>query len=449
MMIFKKAIPRRTFLRGVGATLALPLLDGMIPAFGAPSATPTRLSFVYTPNGKRMELWTPKTGTPAAKGAGFELTPTLEPLAPFKDQMLVLSGLSANEGRRIEGEVAGDHSRASGSYLTGAHPRQTPDKAVAGVSMDQIAARELGKQTQLASLELGIENEVLGSCEAGYSCVYANTISWRTPTTPMPVEPQPRAVFERLFGDSDSTNPAERLAQIRENRSILDFVTKAANRLSSGLGPSDRNKINEYLEAIRDVERRIQLAEEQSSRELPELSRPAGIPARFDDHAKIMFDLQVLAFQSDMTRVSTFMTGHEMSGQAFPEIGVPDPHHAMTHHNGDPEKIGKVIEIDRYQSQVFSYFIEKLRATPDGDGTLLDHAMVVYGGALSDGNMHYHNNLPLLLLGGGSGHIQGGRHVVYPQDTPVANLWLALLEILGIPLDRLGDSTGKLTGLAG
>lgn len=444
MMIFKKAIPRRTFLRGIGATIALPLLEGMIPAFGATSAeSPTRLSFVYSPNGKRMQLW-----TPAATGAGFELPPTLQPLAPFRDQLLVLTGLAANEGRRIEGEVAGDHSRASGSYLTGAHPHQSPDKAFTGISMDQTAAQELGKQTQLASLELGIENEVLGACEAGYSCVYSNTISWRTPTTPMPVEIQPRAVFERLFGDSDSTDPAVRLSQIRENRSILDFVTKAANRLSSGLGPSDRNKISEYLDAIRDVERRIQLAEEQSSRELPRLDRPAGIPPRFDEHAKVMFDLQVLAFQSDLTRVCTFMTGHEMSGQAFPEIGVPDPHHAMTHHNGESEKIEKVIQIDLYQMQVFSHLVERMRATPDGEGTLLDHSMIVYGGGLSDGNMHYHNNLPILVLGGGSGHLQSGRHVVYPQDTPVSNLWLALLEILGIQPDELGDSTGKLKGIA-
>jgi hypothetical protein len=448
MMIFKKAIPRRAFLRGVGATLALPLLDGMIPAFGQTSAlaaqTPTRLSFVYVPNGKRMELW-----TPATVGAGFGLTPTLKPLTPFQDQLLVLSGLAANEGRRLEGEVAGDHPRASGSYLTGAHPHQSPDKAFTGISMDQIAAKELGKETQLASLELGIENEVLGACEAGYSCVYANTISWRTPTTPMPAEPQPRAVFERLFGDSESTEPAERLARIKENRSILDFVSQAATRLSRGLGPSDRSKITEYLEAIRDVERRIQLAEQQSSRELPKLDRPAGIPARFDEHAKIMLDLQVLAFQSDLTRVGTFMTGHEMSGQSFPEIGVPDPYHALTHHNGDQEKIAKVIQIDLYQMQVFAYFIERMRATRDGDGTLLDHAMIVYGGGLSDGNMHYHNNLPILLLGGGSGQLKGGRHIFYPQDTPVSNLWLALLDILGIPQDRLGDSTGKLAGLSG
>ncbi len=443
MMIFKKAIPRRTFLRGVGATLALPLLDGMIPAFASAPDTgqsPTRLSFFYVPNGIRMENW-----TPTKVGAGFELTPTLEPLAAFRDRFLVLSGLAANEGRRIPGEQAGDHPRASGSFLTGAHPHQSPDKAFTGISVDQIAAKELGKHTQLASLELGIENEVLGGCEAGYSCAYANTLSWSSPTTPLPMEPQPRAVFERLFGDSDSTDAAERLAGIQENRSILDFVTQSVGRLLTDLGPGDRTKLGEYLDAVRDVERRIQMAEEQSSRELPVLDRPAGVPARFDEHAKIMLDLEVLAFQCDLTRIASLMTGHEMSGKAYPEIGIPDPYHALTHHNGDPEKIEKVIQIDLYHMKVFAQFVEKMRSVSDGDGSLLDHSMIVYGGGLSDGNMHYHNNLPILLVGGGSGRIKGGRHVLYPEDTPVSNLWLTLLDMLGVEQKKLGDSTGKLS----
>jgi Protein of unknown function (DUF1552) len=442
MMIFKKAIPRRTFLRGIGTTLALPLLDGMVPAMAATRQTPAkpvnRMSVVYIANGMIMPKW-----TPATEGAGFELTPILEPLAPFRDQMLVLTGLTHNEGRARPEESTGDHARAGATYLTGVHPRKTEGADVrAAVSADQIAAKELGKYTQLASLELCVDNPVLlGQCEAGYTCAYMNTICWSTPTTPMPMENRPRVVFERLFGDNDSTDPAVRLRQIQTDRSILDSVTEKVSGLLTGLGPTDRAKLTEYLDAIRDVERRIQKAEEQSARELPTIERPAGVPARFDEHAKLMYDLQVLAYQTDLTRVSTFMTGREFGGRTYNEIGIPDGHHSLTHHEYKQEKIDKVIRINIYQAKNFAYFLERLRSTPDGDGSLLDHTLILYGGSLSDGNLHFHTNLPILLLGGG---IKGGRHLRYPDNTPMTNLLLTILDMVKVPIEKLGDSTGRL-----
>ena len=445
MMIFKKAMPRRTFLRGLGTALALPLLDGMVPAFARAADTAAkpagRLSIVYLPNGIMMDKW-----TPATEGAGFQMTPILEPLAPFRDRLLVLSGLAHNSGRALQGENTGDHARAGATYLSGVHPRKTEGADTqAGISMDQIVAKELGKHTQLASLELCLDTpELLGQCEAGYTCAYMNTICWRTPTTPMPMEDRPRAVFERLFGDSDSTDPAVRLRRIKRDRSILDSVTAKAARLRGSLGPSDQAKLTEYLDAIRDVERRIQTAEEQSSRELPTLERPAGVPATFTEHAKLMFDLQVLAYQCDLTRVITFMLGREFGGRTYREIGIPDGHHSLTHHQYKQEKIDKVIQINIYHAKHFAYFLEKLRSTPDGDGSLLDHMVILYGGSLSDGNSHLHDNLPILLVGGGAGQIQGGRHIRYPKDTPMPNLLLTMLDMFRVPLESLGDSTGKL-----
>ena len=445
MIITKKAIPRRTFLRGIGATLALPLLDSMIPALTAAQNTParavSRLGIVYVPNGVIMDRW-----TPAAEGAKFETTRILEALAPYRDRMLVLSGLNQNEARQLPGEAAGDHPRACAAYLTGVHCKQTAGvDATAGVSFDQLAAKELGKQTQLASLELGIESaEVAGACIAAYSCAYSNTFSWSTPTTPLPMENQPRAVFERLFGDSDSTDSKDRLARIRKNRSILDFVTQEVDRLLTGLGASDRTKVNQYLDAIRDVERRIQMAEQQSSRELPKLQRPGGIPSTFTEHIKLMFDLQVLAYQTDLTRVSSFMVGHEMSSQSYPEIGFADPYHAVTHHQGDRAKIEKCVKVNTFHIEMFAYLMEKMKATPDGDGSLLDHSMILYGSPLSDGNLHLTKNLPVLVMGGGSGRLQSGRHLRYPADTPMNNLFLTLLDKLDVHADRLGDSSGRL-----
>ena len=445
MMIFKKSIPRRTFLRGMGTTLALPLLDGMVPAFAAMRQTAARpvprFSIVYLPNGRIMNKW-----TPATDGAGFELTPILQPLAPFRDRMLVLTGLNHETGRALPGEAAGDHARAGATYLTGVHPRQTEGADVrAGVSADQIAARELGKHTQLASLELGVDApDLLGQCEAGYTCAYMATISWRNETTPLPMENRPRVVFERLFGDSDSTDPAVRLRRIQQDRSILDSVTDKVAHLMTGLDSGDRNKMTQYLDAVRDVERRIQIAEEQSSRELPTLDRPVGVPDTFGEHCKIMFDMQVLAYQTDLTRVITFMLGREFNHRTYGEIGIPDEFHGLTHHSYQQDKIDKVEQIDTYHSKMFAYFLDRLQSTPDGDGSLLDHMTILYGGSLSDGNLHLHENLPVALVGGGAGKLRGGRHIKYPGDTPMPNLLLTILDTVGVPLDKLGDSNGKL-----
>jgi hypothetical protein len=449
MIITKKAIPRRTFLRGLGVAVGLPLLDGMIPALANASDTiakpAARLSIVYVPNGIIMDKW-----TPVAEGKAFELTPILEPLASFRDHLLVLSGLSHTEGRPLPGE-SGDHSRASSSFLTGVHVSQTGGANLRnGISLDQIVAKELGKHTQLASLELGLDaTDVAGTCDSGFACAYSNTLSWRSPTTPMPMENSPRAVFENLFGDSNSTDPKVRLAQIQSDHSILDFVSQDVTDLLSGVGPGDRSKLAEYLDAIRDVERRIQLAEEQSSKKLPVLERPlGGIPATLEEHAKLMYDLQVLAYQCDLTRVATFMIGHEQTTRTYPEIGIPDSHHPLTHHGGNAEKIAKVLRINEFHAKLFAYFLEKLQATHDGDGSLLDHVMIVYGSGLSDGNMHLHDNLPVMLVGGGVGKIKGGCHLRYPTDTPMTNLYLTLADMMGVPVDSLGTSTGKLELLA-
>jgi hypothetical protein len=449
MMITRKHLSRRTVLRGVGTTLALPLLDAMVPALTAVSRTAAagarRMAVVYTPNGMMMPDWTPK-----GEGTAFELSPILQPLAAYRDQMVVLSGLEDKYGWPQADEGAGDHARASATFLTGVHAKKTEGADIrAGVSMDQIAARFLGTETQLASLELALESvELLGACDAGYSCAYANTISWRTPTTPMPMENDPRAVFERLFGGTDSTDRASRLARIRKDRSILDSVAERASVLHRNLGARDRAKLTEYLDAVRDVERRILKAEEQSARELPVVERPAGVPTSFEEHARLMFDLLTLAFQTDMTRVSTFMLGREVSARAYPEIGVPDAHHPVSHHQNDPEKLAKLAKINVLHAQQFAYFVERMQNSPDGDGSLLDHSMLLYGSAISDSNVHMHDNLPLVLVGGADGRIEGGRHLVYRKGTPVTNLFLNMLDKLGVPADSIGDSTGRLEHLS-
>ncbi len=445
MMIFRKAIPRRSFLRGAGAALALPFLDGMIPALAAatdPAAIrPTRLSFIEVPNGIIMNQW-----SPATEGANFQLTPVLQPLAAFQDRMLVLSGLAQNEAGRHEGEVGGDHPRACTAFLTGSHARMTSGADLrAGISIDQIAAQEFGKYTQLASLEVGMESaEIVGSCESAYSCAYYNTVSWRNDTTPLPMENRPRVIFERLFGDSGSTDPKIRRQRLQENSSILDAVMEDVTRIQSRLAATDRGKIDQYLEAVRDVERRIQQAEAQFDRELPQMAGPVGVPEKFSDFYKLMADLQVLAWQSDMTRVCTFQIGHEMSNRAYPELGFGDAHHSVTHHQGDAEKISKTIKINIFHAQLLSYFLDKLQSTKDGDGSLLDHTLMLYGSALSDGNLHIFKDLPLLLFAGNTTGIKGGQHLRFAHDTPMTNLLLTMLEQAGIHLDSFGDSTGKL-----
>jgi hypothetical protein len=449
MIVTNKHLPRRTFLRGVGATLALPLLDGMIPVFGgcvAAAAAPRRLGIVYVPNGIFMGRWTPQ-----GDAAALEVTPILQPLAAFRDQLVMVTGLSNSQGDALPGEGAGDHARASGAYLTGVHPKKTEGADIrAGVSMDQIAAGVLGQNTELASLELSLESrEPVGACDPGYSCAYMNTLSWRSPTTPLPMENDPRVVFERLFGASQSTDPAVWRARRDQDRSILDAVRAKASRLRLELGSPDRVKLDQYLEAIRDLERRIARSEQQAARELPAFDQPAGIPRTFEEHAKLMFDLQVLAYQADLTRVITFMVGHETSQRAYPEIGVSDAHHPLSHHGGNREKIERLIKVNTYHATVFAYYLEKLRATPDGDGSLLDHLTLIYGSGMSDGNIHNHHDLPTLVVGGGSGAIKGGRHLRYPAKTPVTNLFLTLLDKVGVPLDTLGDSNGRLEPLAG
>jgi hypothetical protein len=440
-VILKKSMPRRAFLRGTGASLALPVLDAMTAAFAAPAARPIRLAFIEVPNGIMMDKW-----TPAAEGAGFALTPILEPLAPFRDRMLVLSGLDQNQSKALATEVGGDHPRACTAWLTGIHCRMTSGADLrAGISVDQIAAKEFGKYTQLASLEVGLESaEVVGACESAYGCAYYNTIAWRNETTPLPMENRPRAIFERLFGDGGGAKARSAY------RSVLDAVTDDVKRLRGRLGAVDRGKIDQYLEAVRDVERRIELAEAQGDRELPQLGGgpiggPIGVPSIFSDYYKLMADLLVLAWQTDMTRVCTFQIGHEMSGRAYPELGFGDAHHAVTHHQGDPAKIAKVVQINIFHAKMLAYYLDKLRSTPDGDGSLLDHALILYGGALSDGNQHLYTDLPLLLFGGGVAGIKGGRHVRYPRGTPMGNLLLTMLDKANVPyLDKLGDSTGRL-----
>jgi len=451
MIITKTYLPRRTFLRGVGATLALPLLDSMVPALTtlrASAAAPVnRLGVVYIPNGLgRMDLWTPDEA-----GTDFTMKRIMAPLQSHRDQLIVLSGLDNKHGDALPGEGAGDHARASGAFLTGVHPKKTAGADIrAGVSMDQIAAQTLGQHTQLASLELSLDSkEPLGACDPGYSCVYANTLNWRSETTPLPMENNPRVVFERLFGGSGTTDTAARLARMQEDGSILDAVSDKLAQLQIKLGARDRSKLEEYVEAIRDIERRLRMVEQQGLTDLSvELEQPPGIPDSFEDHAKLMFDLQVLAYQADLTRVITFMLAHETSNRAYPEIGVSDAHHPLSHHGGDEEKIEKVTKVNIYHAQMFAYYLDRLKATEDGDGSLLDHVMLLYGAGMSNGNIHNHHKLPIVTVGGGSGQLKGGRHINYENDPPVTNLFLSLLGKLGVHEDSIGDSTGKLTELS-
>ena len=443
MMITKKALSRRTVLRGLGVTLALPLLDGMVPALTALRKTAAkpinRLGVVYVPNGMIMDRW-----TPAAEGASFEFMPTMSSLAPFRNQLLVLSGLDCMVNF-TPGRPGGSHAKASTRFLTGVSPPTSETWLDAGISMDQIAAKGLGQYTQLASLELGIESgETAGSCDNGIACLYSNTICWRSANTPLPMQNDPRAVFERLFGDSGSTDPKVRLARIQRQRSILDSVTEEVSDFQGALGQDDRVKLVEYLEAIRDVERRIQLAEKQGSQELPVLDHPAGIPASYDEHVKLMFDLEVLAYQVDLTRVVTFMIGREFSGVTYPQIGVPDAHHPISHHQHEADKIAKVAKINAYHVTLFAYLLDKLRSTPDGDGSLLDHMTMIYGAGMSDSNAHDPHDIPIVLAGGGAGQLKGGRHIRYAKNTPLGDLHLTLLDKFGLPTDHLGDSTGRL-----
>jgi Protein of unknown function (DUF1552) len=436
-VLTSRSLPRRTVLRGLGATIALPFLDAMLPALslqGRAAAKPAhRFLTFYVPNGMAMPYWSPK-----GEGSAFELSPILEPLAPFRDQMLVLSGLRANWNYI--------HAGASGSFLTGAtRGGRNEVEVIADVSMDQLLARQFAKETQLASLELAMDAPAnAGACTGILSCAYTHTISWRSPTQPLPMEYNPRAVFEKLFGDSGSTDRRVREARLRQHRSILDSVAEKLASLKRELGPGDQVKVNEYTEAVRDVERRIQMAEQQHDVELPEMEQPQGVPPVFEDHLALMLDLQLLAFRSDMTRVISFMIGKEQSARPYPQIGVPEAHHPLSHHNDVPELVTHMSKINRYHTELFSRYLTKLRATPDGDGTLLDHMTILYGSGISNSTKHSGDNLPILLMGGGSGRLEGGRHLVYTGKPTMANLLLTLMDKLDVPVERVGGSTGRL-----
>ena len=444
MSIFKMALPRRTFLRGMGVTIALPLLDAMIPAFSVLARTPARpvkrLGFIYTPNGATMSAWTPAGEGPALT----ELSPTLSALAPFRDQVIVPTGLSQRMAESM-GDGNGEHSRGQTVWLSGVHPKRTEGADVeSGVTVDQIAAQALGKDTPLLSIEMALEqNYLVGNCDNGYSCVYWNTISWRTPTTPLPMEVNPRVVFERMFGDGGT--PRQRLEQIREDRSILDSVKDAITDLRGRLGAGDRTRVAEYLDSMREIERRIQVAEKQSGESpiaLPD--RPVGAPESYDEHAKLMFDLALVAFQADITRVFTLLLGREQTNRPYPFIGVPEAHHSISHHQNDPVKLAKAAKINAYHIDLLARFAGRLRDIEDGDGTLLDHSMILQGGGLSNSDQHSHIDLPLVLVGGGAGQLKGGRHLRFPKDTPMNNLHMSLLEKVGVPVEKFGDSTGSM-----
>jgi Protein of unknown function (DUF1552) len=452
MIITKKAIPRRTVLRGVGASLALPLLDCMLPAFTAltkaAAKPPVRFGVVYVPNGIIMNQWTPETD-----GAGFEFTPTLKPLEPFRDRLVLISGLDNTGFSNRKLSNGGPHQRAPAAYLTGIEPRPTTGTSgiEVSISMDQLAAQQLRPPTALPTLELSLESDELlgglGVCGITHSCTYQGTLSWLNATTPMPPETNPRVVFERLFGDVGTTDPAQRRARMQRDQSILDFVLNEVGHLQRRLGPDDRAKFEQYLEAVRDIERRITNAEQQGAKELPSVESPSGIPGTWEEHANLMFDLQVLAFQTDLTRFITFMISREQSGMTYPQIGVPDSHHPISHHGGDREKIAKCAKINVYHTTLFARFLEKLRSTPDGDGSLLDQMMLMYGCGLSEGNQHLPTNLPILVAGGAGGQLKGGRHLRYPDGSQLTNLQLTMLHMLGVNVERFADSTKAIEGL--
>ncbi len=457
MIITKMALPRRTFLRGVGAAFALPLIDAMVPAFSASvkAAQPVcRLGFIYVPNGVAMNdslnFWTPK-GT----GTSFELSPILAPLASYRDRLTIVSGLAQKQGESM-GDGNGEHTRACATWLAGVHPKKTEGADIRlTTTADQIAAFQLGKETVLPSMELissDIDLVLGGQCEAGYSCAYMNTVSWQSPTTPLPVENNPSVVFDRLFGEGGT--PEERLDRMRRKSSLLDRVNADLSRLQRSLGAGDRQRISEYFDSVREVERRIQMAEEQNSRSaLPVPDRPIGIPADYGDHLKLLYDLQWLAYQGDLTRVFSLMYGRELNSRSYPEIGISEPHHGLSHHGDRPEQIEKFSRLNTYQVELFSYFLGTLRATPDGDGNLLDHTVLVYGGSMSNPNVHLHVNLPLVVAGGGAGRLKGGRHLAFDpsRNVPMTNLLVSVLDKAGVRIDKLGDSTGPidLDGLTG
>jgi hypothetical protein len=441
MIVTRKALSRRTMLRGMGTSLALPLLDAMVPAMTALAATPAnpvrRLGFVYMPMGSTIAQW-----TPPGEGQLTELSPTLQSLAPVKDDVTVLTNME------IRNAYPGTHATSNAGFLSTAKAKWTESTDYyLGTTVDQIAAQQLGRETRLASLELAMDLlTTVGQCDNGYACVYQNNLSWSSPTSPLPAEAHPRVAFERLFGEGGTA--AERRAELKKTASLLDWVSEDIARLQKKLGPGDRSKVSQYLDTIREVERRIQKAEsETADNKLPDLDRPLGVPASYSDHAKLMFDLQVLALQGDVTRVITFQLAREASTRTYPEIGVPEAHHPLTHHRGNAAMMAKVAKINAFHVSLFSYFLQKLKATPDGNGSLLDHSVYLYGSGMGNPDVHDHVNLPILVAGGGAGKLKGGRHIRYAKSAPLSNLHLTLLDKVGVRLDRFSDSSGKIAEL--
>jgi len=442
MIVTKKALPRRTFLRGIGVSMALPLLDAMVPALTAMAATPAqpvrRLGFVYIPMGANIARWTP----PGPTGVLGELSPILRSLSPFTDQLTVIGNME------LKNAYPGTHATSNAAFLSAAKAKWTESTDYElGTTVDQIAAKRIGGDTRLPSLELAMDLlTTVGQCDNGYACVYQNNLSWSTPTTPLPAEAHPRVAFERLFGEGGSA--ADRQAELRKKASLLDWVNEDISRLQKKLGADDRSKVTQYLDTVREVERRIQKAEaETADSHLPDLDRPVGVPAAYADHARLMFDLQVLALQGDVTRVITFQLARETSTRTYPEIGVSEPHHPLTHNGGNPDKLAMVAKINEFHVSLFAYFLEKLKSTRDGNGTLLDHSVYLYGSGMGNPDLHDHVNLPILVAGGGAGRMKGGRHIRYAEPTPLANLHLTLLDKVGVQLDTFADSQGKIKEL--
>jgi hypothetical protein len=440
MMISKKALPRRTFLKGVGVSLALPLLDAMVPAATALAATPAapvrRLGYVFIPMGCDTTRWTPRGDKLE------ELSPILNSLAPVKDKVSILSNME------LQNAYPGTHATSNAAFLSAARAKHTESSDYfLGTTADQIAAQHIGRDTQLPSLEMAMDMlQVVGQCDNGYACVYQNNLSWSSPTTPLPAEAHPRLVFESLFGEGGSK--AERQAALKRRASLLDFVKDDLSRLGKDLGPADRARLNQYLDSVREVERRIQKSEHDAAdNRLPDLDRPVGVPAGYGDHARLMFDLQVLAMQGDVTRVSTFQLARETSNRTYPEIGVPDPHHPLSHHGNDPAKIARMAKINAFHVSLFAEFLQKLASVKEGNGTLLDHSLLLYGSGMGNPNVHDHINLPVIVAGGAAGGMKGGRHIKFDKPTPLANLHLTLLEKVGVRIDKFADSNGHVNQL--
>jgi hypothetical protein len=438
MFLTKKSLSRRSFLQGVGVTMSLPLLDAMIPAFSLRAATqaPTRFGFIYIPHGVILDQW-----TPATEGTDFEFKPIMKPLEPYRDQVTVISNLAAPS------DGGGQHTGASAMWLNAVSPKKTEAEDVrAGTTIDQMIAQRIGQETAFPSLEIALEDltTLIGSCDAGFSCTYINTLCWSSPTTPLPMEINPRVVFERMFGDPGTR--AQRLDRINEDRSILDAITREAASFRTGLGASDSARVSQYLDNIREIERRIQAAEKQASSSLEIPDSPAGVPETFEEHCGLMFDLMAVAYQADITRVMTFMLARELSPRAYPQIGVPDAHHGISHHQNDPKKISAHAKINTYHVTMFAKFLERLRNTPDGDGSLLDHSMFLYGSGMANGNQHTHNPLPMVLVGGSSGRLKGNRHIQLKKDTPLGNGLLSIVDKADLrePIDKVGESTGRI-----